>query len=168
MKQKNELVLVEDFNIDTLREAFLQKRLYVRTPSTSAVIQPREEGIRAILHYVSHIDACASEAYRPIIHRLWEQILSSPELGHLFFLSRYRDSRGKPNWYRVNAVMVVLLEHNIYHRERYTAMQLHLLMEQSDRRNNHYTSMNRYLLERHQIKLLLQYTEHLRILPEKP
>ena len=41
-------------------------------------------------------------------------------------------------------------------------------MEQSDRRNNHYNCMNRYLLERHQIKLLLQYTEHLRILPEKP
>lgn len=113
MKQKNELVLVEDFNIDTLREAFLQKRLYVQTPSTFQVPHTPEEGIRAILRYVSRIAHCASPAYRPVIGTLWEQILRSPELGHLFFLSRYRHNRGKPNWYRVNAVMVVLLEHNI-------------------------------------------------------
>ena len=165
MKQKNELVLVEDFNIDTLWEAFLQNRLYVQTPSTFQVPSTHEEGIRAILQYVSRIAHCASPAYRPVIGTLWEQILHSPELGHLFFLSRYRHNRGKPNWYRVNAVMVVLLEHNIYRHECYTAVQLHLLMEQSPRRNNHYTCMNRYLLERHQVKLLLQYTEHLRIHP---
>ena len=36
-------------------------------------------------------------------------------------------------------------------------------MEQADKRNNHYTNMNRYLLERHLVRILMQYTERLRI-----
>ena len=162
MKQKNTMVLVEDFNIDTLREAFRQGRLYIRTeakPATSI----REEGIQSILQYVSRIHACASQAYAPTIHQLWEAILHSPELGDLFFLNRYSSNRGQPNWYRVNAVVTVLLERHIYRQDQYTAVQLHLLMEQSDKRNSHYTSMNRYLLERHQIRILMQYTERFRI-----
>jgi hypothetical protein len=157
---KNTMVLVEDFNIDTLKQAFLEGRLYIQstTPETS-----REEGIRAILQYVSRIDSCASPAYASSIHRLWKKILHSPELGDLFFLNRYSSNRGMPNWYRVNAVVTVLLEKNIYNRSIYTSIQLHLMMEQAEKRNSHYTSMNRYLLERHQIKILMQYTERLRI-----
>lgn len=160
MKQVNKMVQVEDFNIDNLKKAFLEGRLYIQssTPKKS-----REAGIQAILRYVSRIDACASDAYRSSIHTLWEQILCSPELGDLFFLNRYSNSRGEPNWYRVNVVMAVLLENNIYKRDAYTAVQLHLMMEQSEKRNSHYTGMNRYLLERDQIKLLLQYTECLRL-----
>ena len=160
MKQKNELVAVEDFNIDTLKQAFLEGRLYIQssTPETS-----REESIRAILQYVGRIDTCASHGYQATIRQLWEKILRSPELGDLFFLNRYSSIRGKPNWYRVNAVVAFLLEKNIYRRDDYTAVQLHQLMEQSDKRNKHYTSMNRYLLERAQIKILMQYTERLRI-----
>ncbi len=160
MKQVNKMVQVEDFNIDNLKKAFLEGRLYIQssTPEKS-----REAGIQAILRYVSRIDACASDAYRSSIHTLWEQILCSPELGDLFFLNRYSNSRGEPNWYRVNVVMAVLLENNIYKRNAYTAVQLHLMMEQSEKRNSHYTGMNRYLLERDQIKLLLQYTECLRL-----
>ena len=162
MITKNTMVLVEDFNIDTLREAFRQGRLYIRTEAKSAT-SIREEGIQSILQYVSRIEACASQAYASSIHQLWEAILHSPELGDLFFLNRYSSNRGQPNWYRVNAVMTVLLEHNIYRQEEYTAVQLPLRMEQSDKRNSHYTSMNRYLLERHQIRILLQYTERFRI-----
>ena len=154
------MVQVEDFNIDNLKKAFLEGRLYIQSlpPEKS-----REAGIQAILRYVSRIDACASDAYRSSIHTLWEQILCSPELGDLFFLNRYSNSRGEPNWYRVNVVMAVLLENNIYKRDAYTAVQLHLMMEQSEKRNSHYTGMNRYLLGRDQIKLLLQYTECLRL-----
>ncbi len=60
-------------------------------------------------------------------------------------------------------MVTVLLKHNIYQRDAYTAIDLHLRMEQSVKRNSHYTSMNRYLLERHQVKILMQYTERLRI-----
>ena len=55
MKTKNTMVLVEDFNIDTLREAFRQKRLYIQTETKSAK-SIREEGIQAILQYVSRIE----------------------------------------------------------------------------------------------------------------
>ena len=160
MKHLNELVPVEDFNIDTLKEAFLQGRLYIR-PAVSK--NTREESIQAILRYVSHIDACASDEYQPTIHRLWEQILRSPELSDLFFLNRYSNNKGQPNWYRVNAVMLILLEQNIYRRDSYTAVQLHLMMEQTTKRTSHYTGMNHYLLERPQIKVLMQYIEKLRL-----
>ena len=62
MKMKNTIVLVEDFNIDILREAFRQGRLYIRTEAKSAK-SIREEGIQTILQYVSRIHACAYQAY---------------------------------------------------------------------------------------------------------
>ena len=161
MKQHEQMVPVVDFDIDTLRKAFLEGRLYILQPATPSDI--REESIRKILHYVSRIDACASRQYLTTIGQLWQELLRSPQLGDLFFLSRYSTTRGQPNWYRVNAVVLALLEHGIYCQGRYTAVELHLLMEQSTRRNSHYTSMNRYLLERHHMKILLQYTERLRI-----
>ena len=155
MKKVHNLVPVEDFDIDLLREAFLQGRLYIQPEETSEAAI-REEGIQAILQYVSRIDACASRAYTSTIRQLWEELLRSPELGPLFFLNRYRSSRGQPNWYRVNAVVAALLEHNIYRKETYTALQLHMLMEQSEKRTNRYSGMNRYLLGREELKALLK------------
>lgn len=155
MRQTNELVLVEDFDINTLREAFLQRRLYIQTEETPES-DIREEGIQAILQYVSRIHACASDTYLSTIHNRWEQVLRSPLLSDLFFFSRYSNSRGKPNWYRVNAVVATLLEQEVYRQDTYTAVQLHLLMEQAEKRTNHYTGMNRYLLERQELKVLMQ------------
>ena len=51
-----------------------------------------------------------------------------------------------PNWYKVNVVMVFLLEQNVYCKDIYTAVQLHLKMEQTNKRTKHYTGMDRYLL----------------------
>ena len=153
MKQVNKMVRVEDFNIDKLRDAFVEGRLYIQ--STTAE-KSREAGIQAMLRYVSRIDACASEAYQSTIHTLWEKILRSPELGNLFFLERYKNSRGQPNWYRVNATVMALLEHNVYRQDTYTAIQLHLKMEQSTKLTNHYSGMGRYLLNRKELAILLQ------------
>ena len=148
------MVRVEDFNIDKLRDAFVEGRLYIQ--STTAE-KSREAGIQAILRYVSRIDACASEAYQSTIHTLWEKILRSPELGNLFFLERYKNSRGHPNWYRVNATVMALLEHNVYCRDTYTAIKLHMLMEQTTKRTNHYSGMGRSLLNRKELAILLQF-----------
>ena len=115
MKDTREMVPVEDFDIDTLREAFLQRRLYIQKVEKSEA-SIREEGIQAILQYVARIHACASRAFASSIHQLWDEILRSPELGDLFFLNRYSNNRGMPNWYRVNAVVATLLEKNIYKR----------------------------------------------------
>ena len=150
-----EFIPVSSFDIHTLKEAFLEGRLYIKqTTEEKTETNIREEGIHSILQYVSHIDECTSEKYLSNIRQLWEQILHSPELEDLFFLNRYKNTRGQPNWYRVNVVMVFLLEQNVYCRDTYTAMELHMKMEQTDKRTKFYTGMGRYLLENKERSIL--------------
>lgn len=138
---------VSSFDVHTLKKVFQEGRLYIKEKTEAKTeITIREEGIRSILQYVSHIDECASVKYQFTIRQLWEQILRTPELSDSFFLSRYKNSRGMPNWYKVNVVMVFLLEQNVYYKDSYTAVQLHLKMEQTDKRTKYYTGMDRYLL----------------------
>ena len=154
-KSTTEFIPVSSFDIHTLKEAFLEGRLYIKqTTEEKTETTIREEGIRSILQYVSHIDECVSEKYLSNIRQLWEQILHSPELEDLFFLNRYKNTRGQPNWYRVNVVMVFLLEQNVYCRDTYTAMELHMKMEQTDKRTKFYTGMGRYLLENKERSIL--------------
>lgn len=154
-KSTIEFMPVSSFDIDALKEAFLEGRLYIQqTTEEKSETSIREEGIHAILQYVSHIDGCASEKYLSNIRRLWEQILRSPELEDLFFLNRYKSNRGLPNWYRVNVVMVFLWEQNVYRNDIYTAVQLHMMMEQTDKRTKSYTGMGRYQLDRKELSIL--------------
>lgn len=144
-----------EFDMQELMLLAKERRLYIKqTTEEKTETTIREEGIRSILQYVSHIDECVSEKYLSNIHRLWEQILHSPELEDLFFLNRYKNTRGQPNWYRVNVVMVFLLEQNVYCRDTYTAMELHMKMEQTDKRTKFYTGMGRYLLENKERSIL--------------
>ena len=144
-----------EFDMQELMLLAKEGRLYIKqTTEEKTETTIREEGIRSILQYVSHIDECVSEKYLSNIHQLWEQILHSPELEDLFFLNRYKNTRGQPNWYRVNVVMVFLLEQNVYCRDTYTAMELHMKMEQTDKRTKFYTGMGRYLLENKERSIL--------------
>ena len=154
-KSTTEFIPVSSFDIHALKQAFQEGRLYIKqTTEEKTETTIREESIRSILQYVSHIDECVSEKYLSNIHQLWEQILHSPELEDLFFLNRYKNTRGQPNWYRVNVVMVFLLEQNVYCRDTYTAMELHMKMEQTDKRTKFYTGMGRYLLENKERSIL--------------
>lgn len=154
-KSTTAFIQVSSFDIDALKEAFLEGRLYIQqTTEEKSETSIREEGIRSILQYVSHINECVSEKYLSNIHQLWERILRSPELEDLFFLNRYKSNRGMPNWYRVNVVMVFLLEQNVYCKDCYTAVQLHLKMEQTDKRTKYYTGMDRYLLDGNERSIL--------------
>ena len=154
-KSTTAFIPVSSFDIHALKQAFQEGRLYIQqTTEEKTETTIREEGIRSILQYVSHIDECVSEKYLSNIHQLWEQILHSPELEDLFFLNRYKNTRGQPNWYRVNVVMVFLLEQNVYCRDTYTAMELHMMMEQTDKRTKFYTGMGRYLLENKERSIL--------------
>lgn len=154
-KSTTEFIPVSSFDIHALKQAFQEGRLYIKqTTEEKTETTIREEGIHSILQYVSHIDECVSEKYLSNIHQLWEQILHSPELEDLFFLNRYKNTRGQPNWYRVNVVMVFLLEQNVYCRDTYTAMELHMKMEQTDKRTKFYTGMGRYLLENKERSIL--------------
>lgn len=154
-KSTTEFIPVSSFDIYALKQAFQDGRLYIRPKAVEKSEETiREEGIHSILQYVSHIDECTSEKYQSNIRQLWEQILHSPELEDLFFLNRYKNTRGQPNWYRVNVVMVFLLEQNVYCRDTYTAMELHMKMEQTDKRTKFYTGMGRYLLENKERSIL--------------
>lgn len=148
-------VSLEDFDVQMLRQLAQEGRLYYDPKEEEKSEETiREEGIRSILQYVSHIDVCASEKYLSNIRQLWERILRSPELGDLFFLNRYQSKRGLPNWYRVNVVMAFLLETNVYRNDLYTAVQLHMMMEQTNKRSKYYTGMGRYQLERKERSIL--------------
>lgn len=154
-KSTTEFIPVSSFDIHALRQAFQEGRLYIRPKAEEKSEETiREEGIHSILQYVSHIDECTSEKYLSNIRQLWEQILHSPELEDLFFLNRYKNTRGQPNWYRVNVVMAFLLEQNVYCKNTYTAMELHMKMEQTDKRTKFYTGMGRYLLENKERSIL--------------
>ena len=154
-KSTTAFMQVSSFDIYALKEAFLEGRLYIKqTTEEKSETAIREECIRSILQYVSHIDGCASEKYLSNIRQLWERILRTPELEDLFFLNRYKNNRGKPNWYRVNVVMAFLLEQNVYCNDCYTAVELHLKMEQTDKRTKFYTGMGRYLLENKERSIL--------------
>ena len=154
-KSTTGFIPVSSFDIHALKQAFQDGRLYIRPKAVEKSEETiREEGICSILHYVSHIDECVSEKYLSNIRQLWEQILHSPELEDLFFLNRYKNTRGQPNWYRVNVVMAFLLEQNVYCKNTYTAMELHMKMEQTDKRTKFYTGMGRYLLENKERSIL--------------
>ena len=144
-----------EFDMQELLLLAKEGRLYIKQiTEEKSETNIRDEGIRSILQYVSRIDECASEKYRPNIRKLWERILHSSELGDLFFLNRYKSNRGQPNWYRVNVVMAFLLEQNVYCKDIYTVMELHMKMEQTDKRTKFYTGMGRYLLENKERSIL--------------
>lgn len=152
-------VAPDDFDIALLRKAAREGRLFI-LPTQKSEAELREEGIRQILQYVCQIDDCASDNYRQHIQQLWQDILHS-SLADLFFFSRYSSSRGKPNWYRVTAFVCVLRESDVYRKQDFTAVDLHLRLEQTQKRNNRYTGMSRYLPEHRDIitlkRLLMQF-----------
>lgn len=161
MKQNSNLVRVTDFDLLALQQAFAEGRLFIQ-PKQKSEAELREEGIRQILQYVRQIDDCASVQYRQHIQQLWQDILRS-SLSDLFFLSRYSTSRGQVNWYRVTAFVCVLRESDVYRKQDFTAVDLHLRLEQSQKRNNRYTGMSRYLPEHRDIitlkRLLMQFNQ---------
>ena len=119
-----------------------------REPLTQAA--KREESIQAILAYVARIDDCAEEAYRPYMQAIWEAILRSETLGDSFFLYRYENNRGEPNFYRVTAAVEILRQKGVYRKE-FRPIDLHRRMEQlgsHDKPVSSYSSKDRYYLNK--------------------
>ena len=110
----------------------------------------REMSIQAILTYVGRIDDCAEEAYRPYMQAIWEAILRSETLGDSFFLYRYENNRGEPNFYRVTAAVEILRQKGVYRKE-FRPIDLHRRMEQlgsHDKPVSSYSSKDRYYLNK--------------------
>lgn len=104
----------------------------------------REDGIRAILRYVSRIDDCASSAYENQLSECWERVLRNPLLTNLFFYKHKMHQRNTPNYARVNAVVFLLREKGIYRHDVYTNTVLHCLLEGTAKRTNIYMAANNY------------------------
>lgn len=144
-------VLPEDFeNLESLLRAAQEGRLFIATPTPP--VETVEQRIDEILAYVDRISPYALNGH---VHAIWEAILHDEQLQPLFFLTRYQQTRGQVNWYRVTAVVCLLHEQGIYQQE-VTAVQLHCLLEGSERRTNYYSGMSRYRLEWPQIRIIKQ------------
>lgn len=145
MKQNKKLVLVEDFDLHALKQAYNEGRLYIQ-PRTETDQEVRQRGMCSIMEYVGRIDDCAYPEYSTHIRDVWNAIVHDPSLTELFFLTRYASSRGEVNWYRVNVVICLLLELGVYRKE-FTGVDLHCLCERTTRKGKHYQGMYRYQLE---------------------
>lgn len=151
-KQNSNFVLVEDFDLQAIRQAFREGRLYFQ-PATKAAEQVREEGISQILQYVSRIDACASQEYYAHMRTLWNKVLHDDKLQPLCFMSKGK-RKGQPNWYRITSIVCLMREWNIYRKQEFTAVDLHLLMEEVNKRNAIYESSSHYYLEHRDMAIL--------------
>lgn len=145
MKQNLSFQQVEAFDLNLLRQAFDEGRLFI-VPRQESAQDLREKGIRTILDYVSRIDDYTSSGYRSRIRDIWSQMLHDDVLGDLFFYTRYARNRGEVNWYRVTVIVCLLREWQVYSND-VSASDLHCILEGTTKRNGRYTGMNRYLLD---------------------
>lgn len=134
--------------MDGLLRAAQEGRLFIATPTPP--VETTEQRIDEILAYVDRISPYALNGH---VHAIWEAILHDEQLQPLFFLTRYSRTRGQVNWYRVTAVVCLLHEQGVY-RQEVSAVQLHCLLEGSERRTNRYSGMSRYQLEWPQVRII--------------
>ena len=113
-KQQLREVSIEDFDIALLRRAAHEGRLFIAPEGSTPEKQTtenRKQLVTCILDYVQPIAAYSS---CPRVGDIWDAVLNDDRLAPLFFFSRYRDSRGKVNWYRVTALVCFMRENGIY------------------------------------------------------
>ena len=145
----------EDFNYSDLRLAAIEGRLFV-TPRVLSDEQLREQAIQSILEYVGRIRDCASAEYQDTIGDIWRRMLCDDTTSRLFFFERNVGQKGKPNFYRVNAVVFILREHGVYRKEEFTATALHCLLENSPKRTNVYMGANKYFPSSEERRAILE------------
>ena len=146
--------MANELTPELIRSAYYDNRLFVVLPELTDA-ELRENGIQAILVYVSRIDFCSSERYQPFMHEMWERILRDSILGNCFFMEKGK-CKNKPNWYRVTMVVGILRERNVYRKDEFNFLQLHLLLEETTRRNGRYSGSTLYYLDYEVNKLLMK------------
>ena len=141
-------VSLEDFDAKSLRRAAREGRLFIALPD----IEPKsaEDAIDEILSYVGRISQYATTLR---IGDIWDAILHDEALSPLFFLTRYSSTRGQINWYRVAAVVCLLREKGIYHKD-ISCKELCRCMEGATQFRKHYSGMGPYLLDVNQMGLV--------------
>ena len=140
----------EDFDVQTLRQAAREGRLYVaQPPLTEEEAKAKlQKGCAQILDYVKRIDCYAT---LPAVGELWSEIVSDELIQPTLFFKRYSRNRGEVNWYRVTAIVCLLREEEVY-QKKVTAVQLHCVMEGTKSRTSVYSGMGGYLFNGQEIK----------------
>ena len=102
------------------------------------------KNIKSIIRYVGRIDDCASPAYHSCISQLWQEILCSPKIKPKLFIIKGKN-KGNPNYYFITAIVGILLENNVYNAKKYSLLDLSKILEQTNKKNNVYTSSQHYI-----------------------
>lgn len=100
--------------------------------------------LESIIRYVGRIDDCASSAYHSCISQLWQEILCSPKIKPKLFITKGKN-KGNPNYYFITAIVGILLENNVYNAKKYSLLDLSKILEQTNKKNNVYTSSQHYI-----------------------
>lgn len=145
-------VSIDEFDVATLRRAAREGRLFIH-PSSLTDAQRHQQAVAELLSYVGRISHCASAPYAKAIGRIWQRIVEHPTVSPLLFITRGR-RMGEPNYCRITSLVAYMREHDVYRREEFTTVQLHLLMEQTTRRTNAYTGSATVYFTRDQYRLL--------------
>lgn len=141
-------VSLEDFDAKSLRRAAREGRLFIALPDD----EPKSAD-SAINEILTHVGRISEYATTPKVGDIWQAILHDADLSPLFFLTRYRNTRGKINWYRVMVVVCLLREKGIYQKD-ISGKELCRCMEGATQFRKHYSGMGRYQLDFRQIRLL--------------
>lgn len=155
MEAKLKQVALSDFNIAALRKAAREGRLFIM-PSGLSHKEVRERALTDILQYVGRIDSCASPQYATHIRELWQEILSYPEIADSLIITRSKNE-GQPNWCRVTSLVEYLRENEVYRKQEFTLVALHLRMEQITKRNSHYTGSGTVCLNTEQRAIIRHF-----------
>jgi len=160
-KQNLTQVRIEDFNIAALRKAAREGRLFIQ-PSTVSEEEKQAQSLSEILLYVSRIRECADARYLSSIDEIWRLIIHEPAIMACLITSRGK-RQGLPNYYRVTSLVNFLLESGVYRKKEFTAVDLHLRLEQTTRRNGHYTGSASCYFTRAQFVLMNRILDQFRI-----
>ena len=134
----------EDFDARTLRRMAREGRLYFTAkPQVRTAAEP--DGEETLIEYVSAISRCATPSYAHCITQIWQCIARDPKLNERLFIEKGRH-QDELNRYRVMAIVTVLLEKNVYCKETYTVLQLHHILERTDKKDSIYTSRLNYAM----------------------
>ena len=134
-------VSLEDFDAKSLRRAAREGRLFIALPDD----EPKSAD-SAINEILTHVGRISEYATTPKVDDIWQAILHDADLSPLFFLTRYRNTRGKINWYRVMVVVCLLREKGIYQKD-ISGKELCRCMEGATQCPKHYSGMGPYLLD---------------------
>lgn len=141
------IVRPEDFDVETLRAASQEGRLYIEESRTEVSREQIKKEVRA---YVARIWVYASRKYRSSVDEIWEQILSRDEFMDILTPGSKARKCQLFNKYHVMRIIGVLRENGVY--EQYSDRKYSAQLELTDKDNSYRSYLGMGLEDR---KLLL-------------